>query len=401
MRGILFLATIYVLPTCFAALLPVVAGAQALSSQAVCPLSDQQAQRAKDAFTALVPLFLHPRCFNCHGGVSPFGDNPPNHNHEIKYRVIAKDGFEDINATFGPCENCHELAPGMPGMWRLAPVNPPEKNMQFRGRTPLQLCSQMKDIFQDEPDRFVRHMTNDEGGTPFLDIAYTGQLALNDLGTELAGADHFGLPAPTPADVMSRGEAVGHANDWVEAMDHRFYDPNECGCEVLHYGLQVKITGNWTTVVGGVGVRFDWGNPAPGASLPVIPIHFHEDGSVTSDSTLFSAQSSGNIFGLPTCSVAGRQTTQLTAQGTWVKAPLVTSEGHLEMTLHMAPVAAQGNAKCEALGISSSGSSNQAGQGMYGINLVLIPTVGMTQTVPWNVPLPGFSGAVQATLVRM
>ena len=37
-----------------------------------CPLPVGRQVKAVKAFQAMMPVFRHPRCFNCHGGVNPF-----------------------------------------------------------------------------------------------------------------------------------------------------------------------------------------------------------------------------------------------------------------------------------------------------------------------------------------
>jgi hypothetical protein len=407
------------LAVCVAIVLPAGAAAQELyNPDAVCPLPDARVKQAREAFGALMPLFMHDRCRNCHGGVNPFdcvADSTTSTNcfKVLKVRehpamsfniVIAQTGpnagQEDVGETFGQCAACHSEID--PGPWRLAPVNFPDRNMQFAGKNSLQLCRQMKEVFQDDPDRFVRHMTNDEGKTPFLATAYAGTLALNDTGKEEAKKHNFPIPAPSPSAIMSREQAVQHAQDWLNAMDDEFYSPEDCGCVELHYGLQVHFKGIWANSVGGVSVNFDWGNPAPGAPVPTIPLHFNDDGSITADATLLYAQSTGSVFaGMGSCAVAGRQTIELTANGTWEKAAAMGSQGQLNIMLRAGPVAANGTATCEALGHVGSGTSHQPGSGSYTFKFLLAPVVGVTQIAPWNVPLPGFSGVAEVRLVSM
>ena len=82
---------------------------QSTSKDAVCPLSDAQAQKSIEAFAKIVPtLTQEPRCLNCHGGVDPFSDE-------------AKGDSTDPNAprtAHGPgkvgpneCKNCHSDMP--------------------------------------------------------------------------------------------------------------------------------------------------------------------------------------------------------------------------------------------------------------------------------------------------
>lgn len=45
------------------------------SDTRVCPLSPEKEKHSIDTFAKPMPVFTHPRCINCHGGVNPFAAN--------------------------------------------------------------------------------------------------------------------------------------------------------------------------------------------------------------------------------------------------------------------------------------------------------------------------------------
>ena len=107
------------------------------------PKPDAAASRA--AFLQIYRVFTSPRCQNCH----PAGDAPlqgdDSHVH-LQYVKRGKDG----HGVYGmQCDTCHQatnlpganMPPGNP-KWALPP---PELKMVFVGRSPAELCNQIKD----------------------------------------------------------------------------------------------------------------------------------------------------------------------------------------------------------------------------------------------------------------
>ena len=142
------------------------------------PTADpEDGTRARNAFLKAYPVFMHPRCQNCH----PAGDTPlqgdDSHVHDLFRLRRGADG----NGVFAMrCSNCHQATngpgphtpPGAPdpaGEGGL-PASPrwhlpdPKTPMVFQGRTPGQLCRQLKDPKQNgglTTDRFARHVASD------------------------------------------------------------------------------------------------------------------------------------------------------------------------------------------------------------------------------------------------
>ena len=132
--------------------------------------------RARNAFMKAYPVFMHPRCQNCHPpAIRPCRAKTARHDL-LRLRRGA-----DGNGVFAMrCSNCHQAAngpgphtpPGAPqagagGGLPAAPrwhLPPPETPMVFQGRSPEQLCRQLKDPKRNgglTPDRFVHHVTTD------------------------------------------------------------------------------------------------------------------------------------------------------------------------------------------------------------------------------------------------
>lgn len=113
----------------------------ALAGCTVARADEDRTAKGKAAFATVYKVFLHPRCANCHpAGDAPlqFDDGRP-HGQNITRR-------SENNGL--PCSACHRdrngtkpgQPPGAPN-WHLPPVETP---MIFVGRTPAQLCAQLK-----------------------------------------------------------------------------------------------------------------------------------------------------------------------------------------------------------------------------------------------------------------
>jgi hypothetical protein len=97
------------------------------------------------AFQEASKVFLHPRCVNCH----PAGDAPLQGEEHRPHAMRVKRGPEGLGKAAMECSSCHQsknqagahTPPGAPG-WKLPPENMP---MVFEGKTPKELCVQLKD----------------------------------------------------------------------------------------------------------------------------------------------------------------------------------------------------------------------------------------------------------------
>jgi len=110
------------------------------------PKPDVAASRA--AFLQVYKVFTSPRCQNCH----PSGDSPLQGDESHVHLQNVRRG-KDGHGVYGMrCETCHQstnvagehMPPGNP-KWSLPP---PENKMVFVGRSPAELCRQLKDSKQ-------------------------------------------------------------------------------------------------------------------------------------------------------------------------------------------------------------------------------------------------------------
>lgn len=111
---------------------------------AAAPPSTEQIDAGKKAFIEVAKVLQSPRCMNCH----PVGDRPlqTDASHPHAYNISR----ESIEAGMA-CSTCHReqnseavgVVGGPPGAphWGLPPKDMP---MVFQGRTPTQLCIQLK-----------------------------------------------------------------------------------------------------------------------------------------------------------------------------------------------------------------------------------------------------------------
>ncbi|MBA3393785.1 MAG: hypothetical protein H0T89_14145 [Deltaproteobacteria bacterium] len=141
--------------------LGVLALSLALGACVAAHADDDRVAQGKAAFATVHAVFLHPRCMNCH----PAGDAPLQHDDSRPHaqnitRRSARNGLT--------CATCHRskngtrpnTPPGAPS-WHLPP---PETPMIFEGRTPAQLCAQLKDPAQTggrDLAATIRHVADD------------------------------------------------------------------------------------------------------------------------------------------------------------------------------------------------------------------------------------------------
>ncbi len=132
------------------------------SATAITPA--RSASGSWDSFLAAYPVFMHPRCMNCHpaGDVPLVGDDSHPHPQGVKRGPAG-------NGRFGmTCSACHQaenvpgahMPPGNPE-WHLPP---PEAPMIFQGRSARELALQFKEPSQTKGRslaQLVDHVTHD------------------------------------------------------------------------------------------------------------------------------------------------------------------------------------------------------------------------------------------------
>ncbi|MBX3155037.1 MAG: hypothetical protein KF773_03480 [Deltaproteobacteria bacterium] len=177
MRPVLWLA-----PVAFAACTPATA-------------QPDRTAEGKQAFATVHAVFLHPRCRNCH----PAGDAP------LQYadgRPHAQNITRRSEKNGLPCATCHRdkngtrpnQPPGAPH-WHLPPS---DVRMVFEGRTPRQLCEQLKDPTKTggrDLARLITHVQED----PLVSWGWSPG----------PGRDPVPIPRPQLVDAMKTWVASG------------------------------------------------------------------------------------------------------------------------------------------------------------------------------------------------
>jgi hypothetical protein len=192
-----------------------------------CPLALGDQVKAIKAFAKMIPVFRHPRCSNCHGGVDPFADPK-----------ISKHGGGQMDAgdfEKGSCKDCHDQMIKSDSGWNVAP--PP---MAWVKKNDEELCMQVREM-NPEAEKYVGHIRNDNGGVPFTEVAFVGMRALSRGKENEAGITVIAAPPPGNLLLMTQ-----QAQDYVDAMGGSLVGSSECGC-VLDK-LEVRIHSTLTLV---------------------------------------------------------------------------------------------------------------------------------------------------------
>jgi hypothetical protein len=143
----------------------VLAVSQITTIHAAPPNPKPDAGASREAFLQVYKVFTSPRCQNCH----PTGDSPlqgdDSHVH-LQYVQRGKDG----HGVYGMrCDTCHQsknlsgehMPPGNP-KWSLPS---PEHKMIIVGRSPAELCRQLKDPKQTggrSLQQLLEHVSSDD-----------------------------------------------------------------------------------------------------------------------------------------------------------------------------------------------------------------------------------------------
>ena len=136
-----------------------------VSSGSTSAVVQRDDARARAAFLSIVPVLKHPRCLNCHanGDFPRQGDDSHVHSQNVRRGLDGRGKFGE------KCGACHQeqnvaglnMPPGAPG-WHLPPTNMP---MIWEGKTPGQICQQIKDAKQNNGKsvaQIVDHVTSDK-----------------------------------------------------------------------------------------------------------------------------------------------------------------------------------------------------------------------------------------------
>jgi hypothetical protein len=155
-----------------------IVGSIAVLALLPCLLAAQTAEKpdaaaSRAAFLQVYRVLTSPRCQNCH----PVGDAPLQGDDSNVHLQNVKRGKDGHGVTAMRCDTCHQTAnlagahmpPGNP-KWALPS---PEHKMVFVGRSPAELCKQIKDPKQNggrSMEKLIDHIANDDlvgwGWTP-------------------------------------------------------------------------------------------------------------------------------------------------------------------------------------------------------------------------------------------
>lgn len=141
------------------------AHSRVLRSHVAEAMSQQDEAGAREAFLAAYTVFMHPRCMNCH----PAGDAPLQGDDRRPHAQNVKRGPDGRGKYALKCANCHQatnlpgenMPPGNP-KWHLPPREMP---MVFEGRSPGDLCRQLKDPRQNGGrtlEALIHHVSEDK-----------------------------------------------------------------------------------------------------------------------------------------------------------------------------------------------------------------------------------------------
>lgn len=205
-----------------------------------CPLTSAQVVNSVKTFARMMPVFRHPRCSNCHGGIPrPL---PNNGEPSINHVGIVDMDSTDNNRT---CEECHVAEWGSPG----AP--------DWSG-SDVRLCQGLHRRFQGDAPKFLGHILNDNGDPPgFVDLGFKGERGLIDGGKTIYESE-TGRRLVAAKPPGTHAQFMQLARDWVAAQGGQFVGDAACGCvvdsvEIRFHSAVTIVTPRVTSTVTGDG----------------------------------------------------------------------------------------------------------------------------------------------------
>jgi hypothetical protein len=200
------------------------------SNSAACSLTPQEEQKAVETFhEKLMPVLMHPRCFNCHGGVDP-----------TKKGGGHVGGVMQVNHTANECTECHGEREG----WNL----PQFPTSNWIGKDERELCMTFKNI-ESSPAAFVRHVTHDDfPNDPKFQLvvsAFKGDRALDADGRRYYEAEtgqKFRLEPPP----VSHAQFILDSRDWAFTIGDGWKVLPDCGCKVRQSAWEGTVEATYT-----------------------------------------------------------------------------------------------------------------------------------------------------------
>jgi hypothetical protein len=181
-----------------------------------CPVTVDKQIEAVGVFAQMLPVFRHPRCMNCHGGVDPASEQ----HRGMEQLDPDIDPVPNNPAYLAQCQSCHD---GLPG-WTI-----PGAPVFFVGKSDEELCLQMK-RFEHTGELFVEHLLNDHGGIQFIAAGFAGDRALG-----AQGLADFSLAVEKPPGTQA--DLVAKARRWTDILGDGYQSSPECGCVVNFEGM--------------------------------------------------------------------------------------------------------------------------------------------------------------------
>ena len=143
----------------------VLAAFAAFSAFAAPRTQKPDASASREAFLQVYKVFRSPRCQNCH----PAGDSPLQGDDSLVHLQNVKRGKDGLGVYGMRCNTCHptsnlsgeHMPPGNP-KWFLPS---PEHKMIIVGRSPAELCRQLKDPRQTggrSLQQLLEHVSSDD-----------------------------------------------------------------------------------------------------------------------------------------------------------------------------------------------------------------------------------------------
>lgn len=208
-----------------------------------CPISFADQLKSVDRFAEMMPVFRHPRCTNCHGGLDIMSDRHPGAaqlDEDNDPRDLMNPEQRDATSE-AQCSTCHDNIrrlnhPSGTGGWMIPP-----RPMFFvdEGGNPKsdeEMCRLMKRM-ERPGESFVSHIRDDHETIQFIEAGFAGDRALGE-----ALAENNLTAEPPPG---TQGELTNKATKWVEAIGDGYEASPDCGCVKPDVELTMKsdITG--------------------------------------------------------------------------------------------------------------------------------------------------------------
>jgi hypothetical protein len=344
--------------------------AQQGQPESVCPLTQEQTQKSIAAFAKITPLFRHPRCINCHGGVDPFSENGGHEGGQVD--------------TTTDCSTCHD---DFKGIWEVAP-----EPISFVGKDDEALCEQMKDFFEQARGKhsFVGHMTNDNNLAPFIEAGLEGRkgmvLTKGEVAEKPPGWDHPKL--------------IQLSNEWIDAMGGRFHGDKSCGCKAQTYFLdldyEVKIDLTGIPLISGL---YETKTQGQNLNALEIPLKIKTPGSLDGEAVM-TLQGQGHLnTPIGGCTGQDQQSFLVHATGTLEEGDEKSGgrENKLNFTLKCKEIQLQSDASCP----HGSGSETRFSPCTDDVKVnFAAANVDKPQTQSFPVPFPGSSATLTGVITK-